>query len=466
MTDLKLSDSQFPDIQGLILNTYKMPLVRHFVLQIINSADAAKDFIGNLVNGNSASSLQITTASSSNIKPDYCLNIGFTYEGLKALKLRDDSLSSFPKEFIQGSAARAEKVGDTGASAPENWKGKLGTPEAHILLTLFAQSSHVLESVTMTLRALFTQQNALTELSHHDGNALPDGRTHFGFKDGFSQPTIEGGPPPDFASPLPPAPAGEFLLGYPSQHPGFTFPIPTPHELGFNGSFVAFRILQQDVDGFEKFLQENASKIGMSVEKLAAKVCGRWRNGVPLVLSPETDEPQIPIAPNQMNNFDYVSSSDDRHNFDDKRGDRCPIGAHIRRTNPRSEKVAGNGGHLHRLVRRGLSYGPPYDPAVPNDDIERGTLGMFICVSLLDQFEFIMTQWVNDGIFTAGLDRTKDPMIGNNTPEESKFVIPTEEGAKTIKGFSQFVTTRGGAYCFLPSITALKYIASLQSVLI
>jgi deferrochelatase/peroxidase EfeB len=250
------------------------------------------------------------------------------------------------------------------------------------------------------------------------------------------------------------------LLGYPSQHPGHTYDVPIPKELGFNGSFVAFRILQQDVDGFEKFLQENAPKIGMSVEKLAAKVCGRWRNGVPLVLSPETDLPASPIAPEQMNNFDYVTSSNNPHGVDDRKGYLCPIGSHIRRTNPRSQKVAGNGGHLHRIVRRGLSYGPPFNPSVPNDGIERGTLGMFICVSLLDQFEFLMTEWINNGTFTAGLGRTKDPMIGNNNSVESKFVIPAAEGDKIITGFSQFVKTRGSAYCFLPSITALKYIAT------
>lgn len=464
MADLKLSDTQFSDIQGFILRGYNMPLVRHFVLRI-NSADGAKRFIGGLVSGDPASSPQITTADHwGDTKPDYCLNIGFTYEGLKALKLPTSSLDSFPDEFVKGSAARAERVGDTGSSAPENWKGKLGTPEAHVFLSLFSQQSNVLESVTTTLRSLFTKQDAVTELSHHDGNILPDNCDHFGFKDGFSQPRIEGGPSGSLPDPLPPAPAGEFLLGYPSQHPGLTYRVPTPNQLGFNGSFVAFRILQQDVDGFEKFLQENAPKIGMNAEKLAAKICGRWRNGVPLVLSPETDSPETPITPEQMNNFDYVNSGDNQQGFDDKQGYRCPIGAHIRRTNPRSQRVAGDGGQLHRIIRRGLPYGPSYNPAVPNDGIERGLLGMFIGVSILDQFEFLMTEWVNKGTFTAGLSGSKDLIVGNNTPEESKFVIPAVGGAKTITGFSQFVTTRGSAYCFLPSITALKYMASLQSV--
>lgn len=453
MTDLNLSD-----IQGLILHSYKMPFVRHFVLRI-NSADGAKHFIGGLVNGDSASNPQIASASPWEVKPDYCLNIGLTYEGLKALKLPADSLSSFPNEFVQGSVASAEKIGDTGDSAPQNWKGKLGTPEVHVLLSLFAQRSDVLESVTTILRSSFTQQDAIAELSHHDGQALPDDRNHFGYKDGISQPTIEGGPQVEPPDPLGSVPACQFLLGYPITAP--TYPVPTPQELGFNGSFVAFLILQQDVVGFEKFLHENAPNLGMSVEKLAAKICGRWRNGVPLVLSPETDDPQTPIAPDQMNNFDYVSNGDNQHKFNDERGYRCPIGSHIRRTNPRSQKVAGNSVNLHRLVRRGISYGPPYDPAVPNDGIERGILGMFICASIRYQFEFLMTEWVNNGSFTPGLRGTKDPIIGDNTPDDSKFVIPALGGPKIVNGFSRFVTTRGSAYCFLPSITALKYMANL-----
>ncbi|WP_206669045.1 hypothetical protein, partial [Staphylococcus aureus] len=137
---------------------------RYFVLRI-NSADGAKRFIGGLVNGNPASSPQITTASPWDVKPDYCLNIGFTFEGLKALQLPASSLSSFPNEFVEGSVKRAKKVGDTGDSAPENWKGKLATSEVHVLLSLFAQGSDVLESVTTTLRSLFTLANAVIELS-------------------------------------------------------------------------------------------------------------------------------------------------------------------------------------------------------------------------------------------------------------------------------------------------------------
>jgi hypothetical protein len=54
-------------------------------------------------------------------------------------------------------------------------------------------------------------------------------------------------------------------------------------------------------------------------------------------------------------------------------------------------------------------------------------------------------------------------MIGTQDPAESIFVIPQANGAPAIKvtGFSTFVKTKAAAYCFLPSITAIKFIAQL-----
>ncbi|MFL5698820.1 MAG: Dyp-type peroxidase [Ktedonobacteraceae bacterium] len=449
MADLKLDD-----IQGFILNGYRFALVRYFVLQINNIA-AAKRFIGALVNGDPASSPQITTASRWTVAPDSCLNIGLTYEGLSALQLPDASLSTFPSEFKADYATIASNVDDTGESAPENWVvGGPNTPTPHMLLVLYAQSSDVLESKTTTLRTLFAQQGAISELSHHDGNALPLETVHFGYKDGISQPTIDGVPSKKLPDSQLVAPPGEFLLGYHNQFSEiYGYSVPKPEvSLGNNGSFAAFRILKQEVDAFEQFLRDTAPKVGMSVEMLAAKLCGRWRNGVPLVLSPDTDIPDPPIAEDQVNNYDYVPG--------DVRGYRCPIGAHMRRSNPRGESIAGGDGHKRRIVRRGMPYGPPYDPTNPNDGIERGLLGLFINVSLKDQFEFIMSTWLNDGDF-AGINKTRDPLVGNNTPGDSRFLIPGQKGTQTVTGFPRFVITRGSIYCFLPSITALKYLANL-----
>src|SRR5260370_12840715 len=110
-------------------------------------------------------------------------------------------------------------------------------------------------------------------------------------------------------------------------------------------------MIKTDVVGFENFLQSNKAKI--DPELLAAKICGRWRNGVPLALSPESDNPAGWIAADQMNNFEYVNAD----GSGDPKGLRCPVGAHMRRINPRGQPLAGqghNGGsdNNHRLIRR------------------------------------------------------------------------------------------------------------------
>jgi deferrochelatase/peroxidase EfeB len=120
--------------------------------------------------------------------------------------------------------------------------------------------------------------------------------------------------------------------------------------------------------GFEQFLTQAARQTGFDRELIAAKLCGRWRNGVPLSLSPDFPDENIPL--DQRNSFDYVPSESVPDAFDDRRGYRCPLGSHIRRMNPRNSTIAGNGGLKHRIIHRGLPYGPPYDTAHPDDGIE------------------------------------------------------------------------------------------------
>jgi deferrochelatase/peroxidase EfeB len=459
------------DIQGFILRTYAMPLLRVLALNVRHPA-ATRQFLGQLVaggevDGGSGGLPQLATAIDWNVKPQHCLNIGLTHAGLAALGIPAASLASFPAEFVEGAAARAEKVGDTGAGSPEHWKEAFSSPDLHILLFLFAQNDAALEQAANRLRAGYEETGAMSELSVCDGRSLEGNAAHFGYRDGFAQPTIEGGLPPVTPDVLPPAPAGEFLLGYPSQYMDFLYPVPTPDELGRNGSFAVFRILAQDCHGFEQFLTQAARQTGLDRELIAAKLCGRWRNGVPLSLSPDFPDERIPLE--QRNSFDYVPSESMPDAFDDRRGYRCPLGSHIRRMNPRNSIVAGNAGLKHRIIRRGLPYGPPYDPANPDDGIERGLLGLFIGVSIRDQFEFLMSDWANKGAFAPGLRGTTDPVIGSRTRQiasdgggaSDTFLIPAEGRERPIEltGLSRFVTCRGGAYCFLPSATAIRYIS-------
>lgn len=457
-----MADLDLDDIQGLILRGYRKPAARHLLLRI-DRRDAFGGMLGDLATEDHSSGPYITVAADwidkppVGVKPSHCVNIGFSYEGLKALGLQSSSLDSFPEEFKQGAVARASEVGDTGPSAPEHWAPSLRSPDAHVVLSVFADDADELESVSTDLRGRAARGEA-TELDHFDARALPGEVAHFGFRDGLSQPTIQGAPMAGLRDPFPLTPPGEFLLGHPSQHPGFAYPVPQPEALGRNGSFGAFRILEQDVHGFERFLAEESERGGIDRELLAAKIVGRWRNGVPLSMSPATDSPDPPIPLDRLNSFDYVATPAGEQGTNDPKGLMCPVGSHIRRANPRSQPVAGGGGLAHRVVRRGLPYGPPYERDGPDDGQARGLVGMFIGVSLRDQFEFVMSEWLNDGVFAGGLGRTKDPLVGANDPRDSRFVISGTPPVQ-VTGFSRFVTTRGGAYCFLPSMTALRHMA-------
>jgi deferrochelatase/peroxidase EfeB len=187
-------------------------------------------------------------------------------------------------------------------------------------------------------------------------------------------------------------------------------------------------------------------------EVVAAKLCGRWRDGTPLELSPDSPSPTSPVSDTD---YDYV---------DDGTGLRCPIGAHTRRCNPRGAKIVqrvANG--TRRLVRRGMPYGPAFDRDHP-DEVERGLLGNFICADLAAQFESIQYDWLNLGLQHPELTGTNDPLLGANDAAESRFDIPTASGAISLSGFPRFVRTRGGAYTFLPSLTALRHIGAMADV--
>jgi deferrochelatase/peroxidase EfeB len=477
------------DIQGFILRGYRMPMVRHFLLTIGAPAEARK-MLGRLVSGNESDAPQITTAEDWHVafepgpgdnlaaaprrKPDYCLNLGITWPGLAALEIRDRvpslSFKSFGA-FVAGAAERAKLVGDTGASDPQHWSGGFGTGRDHVMITLHAISPEAMTSYSDRLCVLFAEGSAFREIWRADGMALmevrdgvtvPTFKVHFGYTDGISMTTIRGGPERYHRDHQQPCEPWLFVLLNEAEN----YFVPEPRELGLNGSFAVFKMIETDVVGFEQYLQSNKDKI--DPELLAAKVCGRWRNGVPLALSPETDSPARGISPEQLNDFEYVNAD----GSGDPRGLRCPVGAHMRRINPRGQPVTGQGqpggsNNTHRLIRRGIPYGPAYDPAQPYDGIERGLLGYFINSSIENQYEFVLGHWVNDSEFAGAVrlhPKSKDPMIGTQDPSESIFVIPRASGAPPIKitGFSSFITTKAAAYCFLPSITAIKFIANLS----
>ena len=473
-------DLDYSDIQGTILRGYRVDMARHFILSITNPV-AAGQLIGSLVEG--ADGLpRITTAARWTVKPECFVNIGFTAAGLAALGVTPTHLQTFDLAFQRGAtnAQTAQIVGDVDASAPGQWIGELSNgAQVHAVLSLWVdEDPAVLESVTARLRAAFA--GCITELSAHDAQALPDNRIHFGYRDNISQPTVIGAPPrkcpmPDDQNPVA---TGEFLLGYENENDA-TYTVQPP-DLSKNSSYAAFRILEQDVAGFESFLSEYAAKAGIDKEMFAAKVCGRWRNGNPLELAPDAPGTMLPLS--KLNDFTYVSTDAAQG---DTLGLKCPIGSHLRRNNPRNEAVVVTDSTHHRIVRRAMPYGPAYDPAHPDPTpVSRGLIGYFINASLTNQFEFLTSQWnlcsrfVKSAPGPGGKGNAvfnisgQDVFLGVNDPtpgstNSSSFTLPvnTTSGPKntTLTGFSRMITTRGGAYCFLPSITGLRYLAKLPA---
>lgn len=467
----------YSDIQGTILRGYRVDLARHFILSITNAA-ATGAFIDSLVAGTGGLP-RITTAARWTVKPECFVNIAFTAAGLAALGVTQAQLATFDTAFQRGatSTQTASIVGDVGTSAPDQWIGGLAEGgQVHVMLSLWVDDDpSVLESVTARLRAAFA--GCLNELSAHDAQALPDNMVHFGYRDNIAQPTVIGAPPrkceiPDDQEPVA---TGEFLLGYVNENNG-TYTV-QPAELAKNASYAAFRILEQDVAGFEAFLSEYAAKAGIDAEMLAAKVCGRWRNGNPLELAPDAPGTVLPLS--KLNDFTYVSSDATQ---DDTLGLKCPVGSHIRRNNPRNEAIVGTDSTHHRIVRRAMPYGPPYDPAHPGPaSTPRGLIGYFINASLTNQFEFLTGQWNLGSSFVKSASGPggssagnavfnisgEDVFLGVNDPASSSFTLAAP-GAKgqnntVLTGFSRLITTRGGAYCFFPGISGLRYLAQLPA---
>jgi len=248
-------------------------------------------------------------------------------------------------------------------------------------------------------------------------------------------------------------PTGDLLLGcgYENSFCG-NYAGGLPGALADNATYGAFRMLEQRAAAFEKRLQDWGEETGLEPGMIAAKLMGRWRNGAPLVLAPDTDDLGQPTLARGLNAFDYPP--------DDTAGARCPIGSHIRRLNPRGSRVMGKP-YSRRLVRRSLPYGPERQQDEPDDQNERGLIGYFLCADLEAQWEFIQRVWVHDDIATAGIRGTREPIGGTQHEDDGAFLISTADGGPIQLGGLQTLTyTRGSVYCLLPGIGGLRWIAA------
>jgi Dyp-type peroxidase family len=347
-------------------------------------------------------------------------------------------------------AARAPFLGDVDESSPEHWEKPLGTPDVHVVLAVVAPNREQLGEVLAHADATRRQLAGVEVIWRQECYALPTETEHFGFRDGISHPAVEGSGIPGTNTAETPIKAGEFVLGYPDETGAYP-PMPQPEVLGRNGTYAVFRKLHQRVGAFRQYLHTNAPNLS-GEELLAAKMMGRWRSGAPLALAPEQDDRNLGGDRTRNNEFLFA---------DDPLGLKTPPGSHIRRANPRDASVAGNP-RLHRMIRRGTSYGPPLPEGILEDDgADRGIMFVFIGAHLRRQFEFVQTEWLNDSVFIGG-GSEKDPVAGTNEGRGT-FVVPRRPVRRRLQGLPGFVVTRGGEYCFMPSLRALRWLADLGS---
>src|SRR6516165_4003723 len=377
------------------------------------------------------------------------VTIAFTWNGLRALGVDEAALATFPQEFRDGMVARAKMLGDTGANAPVHWVDKTASPDLHAIAILFARDASERARCAVDHAKLIAECKGVEVLSALDVAATPPfdyAHDHFGYRDRLSQPVIEGSgeePTPGSGAPLK---AGEFILGYPDEK-GPPAHLPQPAILSHNGSYMAYRRLEEHVGRFRDFLRQQG-KTPEEQELVAAKLMGRWRSGAPLVLSPEKDDPALGADPQRNNDFNY------KHQ--DPHGYAVPLGSHIRRMNPRDTAANMN---RRRMIRRGATYGPHLPEGAPDDGVERGIAAFVLCASLVRQYEFAQNVWINDRNFHE-LRNERDPIIGTQDGT-LEFKIPKRPMRKKIVGLPAFTTVRGGAYFFLPGLKALRYLATL-----
>ena len=494
---------ELDDVQGLLRFGYGQLTKSRFLLLQITDADSARRWL-----------LQapVTTAQGQNPKPEVALNLAFSAEGLRALGLQDHIIDGFSDEFISGISddeSRSRRLGDTGINAPQQWQW--GGPEqssSHVLLLLYSVSG-----------GMETASKTILDDSFHLGfsviQELPTGnlsrKEPFGFDDGISQPRIdwEQAQSTDIHehdhytnwSAL-----GELILGYRNEYGLYTprpliDPVGDPRattlpnaedqpemkDFARNGSYLVMRQLRQDVEGFWRHIDAQVGGTARLREQLAARMVGRKRDGTPLA----------PRSPRRISGIDPGDAAN-HFSYDlDRDGERCPIGSHVRRSNPRTgdyppdvdgfwsrmlrlfgfcqqrddeDLVASS--RFHRLMRRGRGYGPALSPAQAlKQGAEQAERGLeFVCLvgNISRQFEFVQNAWNMRSKF-AGLDNERDPIIGirdplNDDADTDRFRSPQASGVtREYHQLPEFVTVVGGGYFFMPGISALRYLASVEA---
>jgi Dyp-type peroxidase family len=463
------------------------------------------------------------------------VNIAFTYEGIRKLTSDDEAKKFASEAFKAGLAERSSALGDptdsTAEGHPNNWVIGNAKNRPDILLLIASDSPIALKNEIQRIKAEIRSVQAATPtrrtkaglriLYEQSGATLPDelkGHEHFGFKDGVSQPGIRGRVPGGdqnfltprlvdtddphalkFAKPGQPLIwPGQFVLGYPLQAdnddinaapPDFnSSPWPV---WARNGSFLVFRRLRQDVAGFWAFARAQTDLLrhkpgfeGLTPERLASLLIGRWPSGAPIMRTPGADNVDLGSNDLANNSFNFSQETETiplRHGIPpepaefpqapaDVDGLRCPFAAHIRKVNPRDDTTDLGGGRRtlpRRILRRGITYGPPLENArtAADDKVDRGLLFLSYQASIEDQFEFLTQHWLNSSKLPKDYSQDanpagNDPVIGQSQGASNRTRVFTLRGSdgsfETIEVPNDFVIPTGGDYLFAPSITALK----------
>ena len=464
------------DIQGLLARGYGDLKEARYVMIQFTDVVHAKGWLGSM-------SGKISTAA---IKEEtFALQIAFTYQGIMLMLNEIKFTQPFSREFSDGMITDVRKkiLGDLYLNDPAKWDwGANKNEEIHAVLMLYAKDENELNLQYQKIENEFSARGIKEIIKLNTSGQNTDHKEHFGFVDGVSQPLIKGfekkesitnataTPQEEFNNIMP----GEFILGYENEYKKTPFS-PTYADgnsnvdIGKNGSYMVFRQLEQDVKGFWNFVKDTATgdphfKPGDEIY-IASKMYGRFPNGNPLTLknNPSDD----PLDKNEINNFLYKKNDPD--------GFGCPVGSHIRKTNPRDgidtdAVVSIEVAKRHRILRRGRSYGEPLDAGMNPEKMMASTnkdkRGLyFICfnANIARQFEFIQQAWANNPKFD-GLDYDIDPIIGYTYHDKEEklgtFTIQACPVRKKVNNIPQFVFVKGGAYFFMPGIAALKFIAS------
>jgi Dyp-type peroxidase family len=444
------------DIQGLLLSGYGSQPSARYIFYTITDRAAAKRWLADLT-------ARITNGAQRGRERTQSINVALTRGGLEALGLGPATLASFSRPFIEGMAQpdRARLLGDE----PDEWQwGKTGH-QIHVVVMLFAVDAATLERAqgNEQLKALDADVKQVFALASQD---LPGSLEHFGFLDGLSQPDLEGYRPDKYSRSGPGniIKPGEFILGYLNEYgkrtssPLIAPPDSDPHwlldggDFGRNGSYLVIRQIEQDVAGFWNNMRSLCPAAVADEVALAAKIVGRWPDGTPLAASPDHD------------GGDAASRNDFGFRDLDRQGDRCPIGAHIRRANPRDALLDDRDLSVttvkrHRLLRRGRPYGRQIADRHTDDQQERGLVFVALNANIERQFEFVQQAWISAPSF-AGLYDEADPLLGGRTQTAGVFSMPEADLRRRRQGVLPHVKVQGGEYFFLPSIRALNYLSA------